>query len=114
MIDDLNLKTEEDVKIKFLLPFLEEHGYKPSQCDFEKAIDVQEGRKHKKIFADVVVYSSSKKQAPIILCETKPPQEILSKSVKEQAISYARLLPKIDTTSAYYKWTANTNISNTE
>lgn len=94
-IDDLNLKTEEDVKIKFLLPFLEEHGYKSSQCDFEKAIEVQEGRKHKNIFADVVVYSSSKKQAPIILCETKPPQEILNKSVKEQAISYARLLPKI-------------------
>lgn len=89
------MKTEEDVKVKFLLPYLEEHGYKPSQCEFEKAIEVQEGRKHKNIFADIVVYTSAKKQAPLILCETKPPYEILSKSVKEQAISYARLLPKI-------------------
>jgi type I restriction enzyme M protein len=95
MMCNSELRTEEDVKVKFLLPFLAEHGYEPSQCEFEKAIDVQEGRKHKKIFADVVVYTSSKKQAPIILCETKPPQEILNKSVKEQAISYARLLPRI-------------------
>lgn len=91
----MDLKTEEDVKIKFLLPYLEEHGYKLSQCEFNRSIDVQEGRKTKKIFADVVVYTSSRKQAPLILCETKPPYEILNKSVKEQAISYARLLPKI-------------------
>ncbi len=95
LIEDLDLKTEEDVKIKFLLPYLEEHGYKLSQCEFNRSIDVQEGRKTKKIFADVVVYTSPRKQAPLILCETKPPYEILNKSVKEQAISYARLLPKI-------------------
>jgi type I restriction enzyme M protein len=95
MVDNLELKTEEDVKIKFLLPYLKEHGYNPSQCEFEKAVDVQEGRKNKKIFADVVVYTSSRKKAPLILCETKPPQEVLNKSVKEQAISYARLLPNI-------------------
>jgi len=90
-----DIKTEEDVKIKFLLPLLEAHGYKPQQCEFEKAIDVHEGRKHKKIFADVVVYTSARKQAPLILCETKSPQEILNKPAKEQAISYARLLPRI-------------------
>ncbi len=87
--------TEEDVKIRFLLPLLKEKGYKESCCDFEKAIEVQEGRKTKKIFADVVVYSSPRKDTPLLLCETKKPDEILDRRVKEQAISYARLLPKI-------------------
>ncbi len=88
-------KTEDDVKINVLLPFLEGLGYKTAHCEFNKAIEVQEGRKVKNIFADVVVYSSAAKTAPLVLCETKAPNEILSRFVKEQAISYARLLPRI-------------------
>lgn len=88
-------KSEEDVKINVLLPYLESLGYKSTHCDFNKAIDVQEGRKVKTIFADVVVYSSVAKSAPLILCETKAPTEVLNRAVKEQAISYARLLPRI-------------------
>jgi hypothetical protein len=91
----MDLVSEEDVKVKFLLPFLEQKGYTIPCCDFNKSIEVQEGRKSKKIFADVVVYSSTKKDTPILLCETKRPIEILNRSVREQAISYARLLPKI-------------------
>jgi type I restriction enzyme M protein len=88
-------KTEDDVKISVLLPFLEGLGYKTAHCEFNKAIEVQEGRKLKSIFADVVVYSSAAKTAPLILCETKAPNEILNRFVREQAISYARLLPRI-------------------
>jgi type I restriction enzyme M protein len=90
-----NCKTEDDVKIQVLLPYIEGLGYKTNHCEFNKAIEVQEGRKVKKIFADVVVYSSASKTAPLILCETKAPNEILNRFVKEQAISYARLLPRI-------------------
>jgi len=90
-----DLKSEDDVKIKFLLPYLRARGYNEDFCEFNKSIEVQEGRKRKNIFADVVVYTSSRKIAPIILCETKAPDEILNRSVREQAISYARLLPKI-------------------
>jgi type I restriction enzyme M protein len=90
-----DLNTEEDVKIKFLLPLLEGLGYKRSFCEFNKDIEVQEGRKRKHIFADVVVHTSSKKSSPLILCETKSPNEVLDRFVKEQAISYARLLPRI-------------------
>jgi len=88
-------KNEEEVKINFLLPFLKTKGYNEDCYDFNKSIEIHEGRKRKNIFADVVVYASSQKIAPIILCETKSPDEILNRSVKEQAISYARLLPKI-------------------
>lgn len=93
MADDW--KSEDDVKYKYLVPMLKKHGYKEDCMEFNKTIEVQEGRKTKKIFADVVVYTSSKKVAPLLLCETKAPDEILDKSAKEQAISYARLLPKI-------------------
>ncbi len=91
----LDCKTEDDVKVKILLPFLESLGYKTAHCEFNRTIEVQEGRKVKSIFADVVVYSSAAKTAPLILCETKAPNEILNRFVREQAISYARLLPRI-------------------
>lgn len=90
-----DLTTEEDVKVKFLLPLLEAHGYKPNVCEFEKAIEIQEGRKRKKIFADVIVYTSASKKTPLILCETKAPTTVVDRLAREQAISYARLLPKI-------------------
>lgn len=90
-----DLRSEEDVKIKYLVPLLASKGYKSKCIDFNKAIEVQEGRKRKTIFADAVVYTGPGKSAPLIVCETKPPDEPLTKITKEQAISYARLLPKI-------------------
>lgn len=89
------LHSEEDVKFKFLVPFLEERGYKQDCIAFNVAIQVQEGRKKKTIFADAVVYASKAHKAPLIVCETKAPKEILDREAREQAISYARLLPKI-------------------
>lgn len=88
--------SEEDVKIKFLLPFLRERGYKDKDIKFNVAIDVHEGRKKRTIFADAIVFSStSASAAPIVMCETKAPTEILGREAREQAISYARLFPKI-------------------
>jgi len=95
MTNLVDLKTEEDVKVKFLLPFLRKKGYLESYCDFNVAVEVQEGRKRKSIFADIVVYTSSAKVAPLIVCETKSPSEVLDRFTKEQAISYARLMPRI-------------------
>ena len=91
----MRLATEEDVKIKSLRPYLQVRGYNDDCIDYEVAIEVQEGRKRKKIFADAVVYSSSNRAAPILLCEAKHPKEPLTKAVREQAISYARLLDRI-------------------
>jgi type I restriction enzyme M protein len=87
--------SEEDVKIKFLLPYLRERGYPEKDIRFNVAIDVHEGRKKRTIYADAIVYTSAKHQAPLILCETKAPSEILGREAREQAISYARLLPQI-------------------
>lgn len=91
----LGLRSEEDVKIHFLLAYLEARGYQKNCIDFNVAVEVTEGRKKKTIFADAVVRASAKSQAPVLLCETKAPNEILDRQVREQAISYARLLPRI-------------------
>jgi type I restriction enzyme M protein len=89
------LKSEEDVKIHFTIPMLEELGYKRECMSFEETIPVQEGKKKKNIFADIVIYNNKKKETPLIVVDTKAPTEILDRTDKEQVISYARLLPKI-------------------
>jgi len=95
MFKKAEFKTEDDVKINFLIPLLKKLGYAINCIDFNKSIEIQEGRKRKIIHADLVIYESNKKKSPLIVCETKGPNEVLDKFVKEQAISYARLLPKI-------------------
>jgi len=87
--------NEEEVKVHVVIPWLEKLGYKKDCMEFEKTITIQEGRKSKSIFADIVVYTEKKKETPLIVVDTKSPKEILSKSGRDQVISYARLLPKI-------------------
>jgi type I restriction enzyme M protein len=89
------VSSEENVKIHFLVPYLVERGYKQDTMDFDVAIEVHEGRKRKTIFADVVVHTTSRKSSPLLVCETKAESEALNRAAKEQAISYARLLPQI-------------------
>lgn len=95
MNDSLHLMNEEEVKIKVVIPWLESLGYKTTWMEFEKTIEVSQGKKKKFIFADIVVYTDKKKQTPIIVVDTKSPKEILSKNDRDQVISYARLLDRI-------------------
>ncbi len=92
---EVKLVSEEDVKFKFLVPYLEQLGYKAECIAFNVPVNVQEGRKKKTIFADAIVYATKTHKSPLLVCETKAPTEILDKAAREQAISYARLLPKI-------------------
>ena len=89
------MNSEEDVKFKFLVPFLASLGYRQECIAFNVSIPVQEGRKKKTIYADAIVYKTKAHKAPLIVCETKAPTEILDRSAREQVISYARLLPQI-------------------
>ncbi|MDF1548646.1 MAG: N-6 DNA methylase [Bacteroidales bacterium] len=87
--------NEEEIKVHLVLPWLESLGYKREFMAFEKTIKINEGRKTKSIFADIVVYTDKKLETPLIVVDTKSPSEILSKEGRDQVISYARLLPKI-------------------
>jgi len=90
-----NYKNEEEIKVHIVIPWLESLGYKKEYMEFEKTIKVNEGRKTKSIFADIVVYTDKKLETPLIVIDTKSPNEILSRDGRDQVISYARLLPKI-------------------
>jgi type I restriction enzyme M protein len=92
---NFSFKSEEDVKIHFAIPMLEGLGYKKECMTFEETISIQEGTKKKNIFADIVIYTSKKKDTPLIVVDTKAPNEILDRDDREQVISYARLLQKI-------------------
>jgi type I restriction enzyme M protein len=87
--------NEEEVKVHLVLPWLESLGYKKDFMEFEKTIKINEGKKTKSIFADIVVYTDKKLDTPLLVIDTKSPSEILSKEGRDQVISYARLLPKI-------------------
>lgn len=87
--------NEEEIKVQVVLPWLDKLGYKKDCMEFEKTIQVHEGKKKKSIFADIVIYTDKKKETPLIVVDTKSPKEVLSKSDRDQVISYARLLPKI-------------------
>lgn len=87
--------NEEEIKVKIVIPWLESLGYKKDCMEFEKTIKVHEGRKTKSIFADIVVYTDKKLETPIIVVDTKSPNDVLSKNGRDQVISYGRLLPKI-------------------
>lgn len=43
----IDCKSEEDVKVKVVLPFLQKLGYNLEQMEFEKTIEVNEGTKKK-------------------------------------------------------------------
>ena len=66
-----DLKTEEDVKIKFLMPYLRNLGYIDTCCAFNVSIEIHEGRKQKQIFADVIVYASPEKKTPLFCAKQK-------------------------------------------
>lgn len=93
--DNGEFNSEEDVKVKYLLPKLKKKGYDKHQCEFEKSIQVHKGGEKKTIHADIVVYPSQNKRVPLIVCETESPQKALKGKKREQAISYARLLDQI-------------------
>lgn len=92
---NFDYQNEEEIKIQVIVPWLKKMGYKQSCMEFEKTIPVQEGKKKKSIFADIVIYADKKKETPLIVIDTKSPKVILSRTDREQVISYARLLPKI-------------------
>ena len=93
--DLFDYQNEEEIKIQVVIPWLEKLGYKRECMEFEKTIPVQEGRKKKSIFADIVIYVDIRKDTPLIVVDTKSPKQILSKRDRDQVISYARLLRKI-------------------
>jgi hypothetical protein len=80
--------SEEDFKIKLVIPFFEKRDFKLKDMEFEKPFRLTVGSKRINVFSDILVKI---KGHPIFLVETKRPRhKIIGKDI-DQAISYARL-----------------------
>lgn len=102
-IKDFNssVRTEEDLKVKVLLPYLRHLGYSDDSFRFENAIDVTVGSKKTKVFSDIEIILDGKVE---IVIDTKTPQKSISEKDVLQSSSYAKL---VDTPPALYGITTN-------
>ena len=96
-----NIKTEEDLKIKVLLPYLRSLGYTDSEFRFEHSIDVTIGTKKTTVFSDLEIIIDGKVE---IVIDTKSPSKSISEKDVLQSASYAKL---INTPPALYGITTN-------
>lgn len=102
-IADFNntVKTEEDLKIKVLIPYLQSLGYDSSEFRFEHGIDVTIGTKKVTVFSDLEIVIDGKVE---IIIDTKSPTKTISEKDILQSSSYAKL---IATPPALYGITTN-------
>ena len=84
-----NIKTEEDLKIKVLLPYLRSLGYTDSEFRFEHSIDVTIGTKKTTVFSDLEIIIDGKVE---IVIDTKSPSKSISEKDVLQSASYAKLI----------------------
>ena len=61
-ISDFNVSihSEEDMKIKVLLPYLKSLGYTDEELRFENGIDVQIGSRKTRVFSDIEILINNK------------------------------------------------------
>ena len=102
-ITDFNssVKTEEDLKVKVLLPYLKELGYSEADFRFEHGIDVTIGSKKTTVYSDVEVLMDGRVE---LVIDTKTPAKSISEKDVLQSASYAKL---ISTPPALYGITTN-------
>ena len=95
----VELYSEQDVTSKVIIPHLIALGYDETNVEqngvvvrYNHPITAQQGREKKTIYADIVVFVHDN---PVIVIDAKNPRLYLSENDREQAVSYARLLPNI-------------------
>lgn len=84
-----NLHSEEDVKVKVVIPYLESLGYDKSDMRFENSIEVTVGSKTTNVSSDIEILVDG---APQIIVDTKNPRQTLRHKDVLQAVSYAKLV----------------------
>ena len=96
-----SVHTEEDLKVKVLLPFLKELGYSSENIKFEHGIDVTIGSKKTIVYSDLEIVVDGRVE---IVIDTKTPAKSLSEKDILQSVSYAKL---VATPPALYGITTN-------
>lgn len=102
-IDDFNskIKSEEDLKIKVVIPYLKELGYSEEDFRYENPIEVVIGSKKTTVFSDIEILINDRVE---LVIDVKKPTKSLTEKDILQSTSYAKL---ISTPSALYSVTTN-------
>lgn len=102
-ITDFNtsVRTEEDLKIKVLLPYLRTLGYADSDFNYESKISVTLGTKKTTLFPDLAITIDGNVE---LIIDTKTPLKSISEKDVLQSASYAKLA---NTPPALYGITTN-------
>lgn len=88
-VNSLKIKTEEDVKMHIICPFLESLGYKRTEMRFENSMDVQTGTRKVKVKSDIEIFENGNVE---LIIDTKGPSISLKEKDILQSISYAKLV----------------------
>lgn len=102
-IKDFNsrIKTEEDVKIHIILPYLDYLGYTKEHMRFENSIEVQIGTRKTNVRSDIELSIQGDTQ---LVIDVKSPRVSIAEKEILQSSSYAKL---ISTPPALYAVTTN-------
>lgn len=83
------VKSEEDVKMHVVRPFLESLGYKLDNMRFEHSMPVQAGTRQINVKSDIEIFENGNVE---LILDTKAPSVSLSEKDILQSISYAKLV----------------------
>lgn len=85
----VKIKTEEDVKMHIVCPYLEYLGYKKSEMRFENSMDVQTGTRKVTVESDIEIFENGNVE---LIIDTKGPNISLKEKDILQSVSYAKLV----------------------
>ncbi|UFJ39942.1 type I restriction enzyme HsdR N-terminal domain-containing protein [Brevibacillus humidisoli] len=74
-----NVKSEEDLKIKVIIPYLKQLGYEEAEFRYENPIQVVIGSKKTTVFSDIEVLINGKVE--LVIDVKKPTKSITEKDV---------------------------------
>ncbi|OFO52341.1 N-6 DNA methylase [Porphyromonas sp. HMSC077F02] len=83
------IKTEEDVKVHIILPYLKSLGYQIENMRFENSMSVQAGTKSVTVISDIEIVENNNIE---IVIDAKAPNISLNEKEILQSISYAKLV----------------------
>ena len=83
------VKSEEDMKVKVLIPYLESLGYSKEEFQYEHPIEVHIGTKKTTVFSDIEIIINGKVEMVI---DAKRPSKSLAEKDVLQVVSYAKLV----------------------
>lgn len=83
------VKSEEDLKIKVILPYLKSLGYSESEMNFEAPMNVIIGSKKTTVYSDIEILLNDRVE---LVIDIKRPSHAINQTDVLQASSYAKLI----------------------